>query len=560
MAGKRHKTGSVAAALGGSKHSGRNYAFFKTVLFQLTTPLSKTYNIIMRRKNTVSQTLENDDRVRLKPFGGIRPGVYIASGLLLILLTVLYFILLHPGITRPGSVVVFTSDPIGAALRVNDVYLGNSPLRVFVPKGNHVMEAVLPGFEPQRSEHEVRGRLFASALFPRRLLLNVTLEAADPAATLALSAADFAAWSFGGEPTPAWQIPLALSEGVYRVGQTVSAEEVDGILAASARFAVTRAALRDLVRARTLASGGGVPPSPITLSRSVSDIISFLSQNHSSPLWLADTLPSDLAGAIISSVWYQNRLAGFAEITAGETLSPLPREAVNRPDGPPFEQIRVGGLMFTGLSGGTLVQGEPFPHHVSIEPFMICATPIPVPAWMDFLDANPAWRPEQREILQAQGLVDSEYLADFGHIMPGRGLAGLGTINSVSWFAAVAFCEWLTRLLPESLADWEVRLPTESEWEFAAKSARSWGNHGYFLFYEGNFWEWCMDPYSPLPIFSASREAVDAVGSPERPVRGGSWLNAAGTVSPETRGSLPPALSSSFVSFRPIIARRAGTP
>ena len=64
---------------------------------------------------------ETDDQVRLKPFLGIRPGVYVFILGLLALALVLFFTLLHPGITRPGAMVVFTSEPSGAALRVDDV-------------------------------------------------------------------------------------------------------------------------------------------------------------------------------------------------------------------------------------------------------------------------------------------------------------------------------------------------------------------------------------------------------------------------------------------------------
>jgi formylglycine-generating enzyme required for sulfatase activity len=158
--------------------------------------------------------------------------------------------------------------------------------------------------------------------------------------------------------------------------------------------------------------------------------------------------------------------------------------------------------------------------------------------------------------LTEQGLVNSEYLVDFDMNFPtavGRADAG---INTVSWHAANAFCQWLTGKLPASFSGWEVRLPTEAEWEYAAKSAQKWGGRGGILGMEGGAWEWCADPYSPLPFIAAPPEAIAAVGSPERPVRGGSWLNAAVSINAETRAFLPPAVCSPFVSFRPIIAPR----
>ena len=40
-------------------------------------------------------------------------------------------------------------------------------------------------------------------------------------------------------------------------------------------------------------------------------------------------------------------------------------------------------------------------------------------------------------------------------------------VVGISWYEAVAFCHWLTAQL--ALADWEVRLPTQPEWEKGAR-------------------------------------------------------------------------------------------
>jgi formylglycine-generating enzyme required for sulfatase activity len=130
----------------------------------------------------------------------------------------------------------------------------------------------------------------------------------------------------------------------------------------------------------------------------------------------------------------------------------------------------------------------------------------------------------------------------------------------VSWFAANAFCKWLSGKLPDSFSGWEVRLPSEAEWEYAAKSVQKWDGHGGVAGMDGGAWEWCHNPYALLPFLAASTEAVAQTGSPLRPVRGGSLLNNAAALNPEIRGSLPPSACSPFVSFRPIIARVSGTP
>ncbi|MDR0456080.1 MAG: SUMF1/EgtB/PvdO family nonheme iron enzyme [Treponema sp.] len=504
----------------------------------------------MLGKKSAAPTPAPEDKVELKPILGIRPGVYIALMCALVLLLGLFLLLFYPGIARPGAMVVMVSDPVGAAFRVDDVYAGTSPCTVFVLQGEHTIEAVLPGFEAKRLDCAIRGRMFASVLFPRRYDVNVKLISPDPAGVLAAAVYDYAAWSFGGEPTAAWQIPLSLSEGVYRVGSAVSGTETERILTAAARFTATRAALRDVVRAETLARNGGAPPSPLTITRSVTRALAFLSNNPAGAAWLADTLPADSASLLISSAWYQNQLAAFAEVTAGELLAENPDPAL------PANQIRVGGLLFTGVGGGVVVQGEPFPHRVPVSAFMVCATEIPAPAYADFLDAVPAWRADQREILEQQALATNEYLIDFESTVPaGRSRMDKG-VSSVSWYAAQAYCEWLSSKLPASFAGWEVRLPTEAEWEYAVKSVQKRGGSAGVFVPNSGVWEWCADPYSPLPFFAAPPEAIAAAGSPERSLRGGSSFNNTGPINPEVRASLPPEACSSFVSFRPIIARQ----
>jgi formylglycine-generating enzyme required for sulfatase activity len=69
-------------------------------------------------------------------------------------------------------------------------------------------------------------------------------------------------------------------------------------------------------------------------------------------------------------------------------------------------------------------------------------------------------------------------------------------------------------------------------------------------------WEWCADDFAPLNYLSAPEWAKTALGSSERAVRGGSWVNVVGTVSADTRASLPPSHCSPFVGFRVVLAAR----
>lgn len=465
----------------------------------------------------------------------IRPGVYLSCIYGAALAVILFFVLLYPGISNPGSVLAATSEPWGAAVLVDGVYMGASPGQFFVPAGHRQIQMRLPGFTPQETEIEVRGRRFASVIFPRRVEIHKTLEAPQPLAAFMAEAAEYAAWTFAGEPGAAHQIPLSLSEAAYRLGpassQAAVGESMQGVVRAAARFAVTRAGLRDLIRAKTLLDNQGLSPSPLSLLGSAQDVIGFLDENPASALWLATVLTGDAQAAVTGSSWHTQE--------AARAQDAVPSGAIEA------QSLQAGHLNFRLVRGGPLA-GRNFPPASVVDTFYISETVVSGAAWELFLEHQPQWRPENTQALIRDGLVSEGYLQAMPH--PSAPVTG---VPGVSWYAARAFCQWLSGLLPPQYVAWEVRLPTEAEWEYAARAG---------LMNTGLFWEWCEDPFAPLSFMSAPPAAASALGSPERAVRGGSWINPAGSVNSETRGSLPPSFSSPFVSFRPVIAPRGSGP
>ncbi|MCL2008033.1 MAG: SUMF1/EgtB/PvdO family nonheme iron enzyme [Treponema sp.] len=467
----------------------------------------------------------SDDNVRLKPILGIQPGVYLACLYGIILLIILFFILLYPGLRNPGSVIIVKTIPRGAAILVDGIYRGSSPNEVFAGRGRRQIELSLPGFESIFIEEDIGGRVFASRLFPSRVYIDESLKSPDPVAAFINEAFEFAEWSFAGEPGPAYQIPLSLSEGAYRLGPgAIDAgigEVMDGILEAAARFTVTRAGLRDLIRAKTLIDNLGLSPSPISLLSSLDDIISYLNDNPSAALWLSELLSSESRSELMSSQWYAS--ANFTETSFEPVIS---------------QPIRLGNLNFRLIGGGIQLPGKNFPPGSTVGSFYISETVVNSATWEAFLEQNPRWRAENKDNLVTLGLVNEDYLEE---------IAGTTTIgvSGISMHAATAFCEWFSREFLQGFEGWEMRLPTELEWEYAARAG---------IIDYGNFWEWTCDPFSHLSFLRAPQEAISALSSPEFSLRGGSWVNPQGSVDFSTRASLPGFFSSPFISFRPVIA------
>jgi len=150
-------------------------------------------------------------------------------------------------------------------------------------------------------------------------------------------------------------------------------------------------------------------------------------------------------------------------------------------------------------------------------------------------------------------------------------------VVSVSWFDAVAYCEWLTVQTGRSY-----RLPTEAEWERAARggvegAAFPWGNDppqtrpeyasrwksapepvgrhqpNAFGLYDicENVHEWCSDWYA-ADYYHGSPERNPA-GPPEgkrRASRGGSWRHHVKISRCSARSSIPPEFKYADYGFR----------
>ncbi len=125
----------------------------------------------------------------------------------------------------------------------------------------------------------------------------------------------------------------------------------------------------------------------------------------------------------------------------------------------------------------------------------------------------------------------------------------------VTWRDAMAYCQWLNKTLRGELKDLELRLPTEAEWEKAARSTDGrvypWGNEwdqskcntreggkgdttpvGAYspqgdspygaADMVGNVLEWCHSLYKPYPYQAADGRESEADDG-DRVLRGGSW-------------------------------------
>jgi len=156
-------------------------------------------------------------------------------------------------------------------------------------------------------------------------------------------------------------------------------------------------------------------------------------------------------------------------------------------------------------------------------------------------------------------------------------------VETVSWNEAVQYCQKLTereRTAGRITAQQAYRLPTEAEWEYAAragttapypgdvdsitwwegnsggrvhpvkqKSPNAWGLHDML----GNVWEWCSDRYGVYPTGGVIDPTGSTSGS-DRIYRGGSWFHDASLVRLAYRGGIAPGTRGNLLGFRPALS------
>ena len=282
--------------------------------------------------------------------------------------------------------------------------------------------------------------------------------------------------------------------------------------------------------------------------------------------WLADAQPEvaaqciDEGGATVPQELLDRLHAAWTPRLEGPASDPQPeaRAAIGRAlgrlnlDRRPGVGLRPDGLpdiALVKIPRGRFLYGEKKEPR-SVETFWIARYPVTNAQYRAFLEAEDGY---QRDDWWTGLDVDESNRTSAA---PQWSEANCPR-ETVSWFEAVAFCAWLTHRLTQAHGSRiEVRLPTEWEWERAARGTEGrefpWGSkyvHGYANIAEdshslrrtsavgvfpagaarepgdpgngiqdlaGNVWEWCLNRWEPATH-------TERGGRESRVVRGGAW-------------------------------------
>lgn len=140
-----------------------------------------------------------------------------------------------------------------------------------------------------------------------------------------------------------------------------------------------------------------------------------------------------------------------------------------------------------------------------------------------------------------------------GHFEPESESDADRPANSVTFFGAQAYCEWLARRTGEN-----VRLPTELEWHACASSLA--GEGAPLIGCPGDVWEWCQDWFIPGRSFRLCESYTPPEAGeqpyPKHVIRGGKYMNRGLATINDRAGSLllGGGLGEQPIGFRVVIA------
>ncbi len=524
------------------------------------------------KKNRSSEQDPNTIEVRLKPILGISPRHYVPIVWLVITLTLIFFLLILPGIKQNGTMLTVYSDPPDASVIADGIRAGRTYEPVFIPKGSREIRIRRPGFKDEVITEKISGRLFASRLFPKRREIVAVLEPEEPYSIMKRGMNEFSRWNATGADNNRYAIPSSFTL-LARDSTVPGSHTVDLAPLVKASLPLVRDArhLADINRGLQLFSSPKSVTNPFQLAAYIGETARMLEELSLMAGVLELTNQKPDTGAVPSSletrqIYQELRLSrDFIRRTVnGQGFVSIP--SLKAP---------IGDVEIVD-SGEYLPRYGAHPVEASVENFQIATREVSINEFAAFIQEVPDWSKKNKEELMHAGLVDDDYLESWTDQMPVS--RGGYPVTEISWHAAMAYADWLTeKTYPDGRS--RFRLPQEDEWEIAARINNATvedaselseillpadkANEGDIGLQgmAGNVREWSYNPFRynenrfrPPSGESSYMDVKSDMISEERPVRGAAFIDDGLPYPISARGSLEAHQTSPVVGFRLVIS------
>ena len=459
--------------------------------------------------------------VKLKPFHGIRPGVYIIIIWALIILLLAFVLFVLPGLVSNTSYVTFNEPVVGSGVYEDGIYLGSATDGVYkTTGGNHKYTFTYEGEEYGEVESKVKRKVFFT-LFSHKPQLIVPER------------------SYNDEVKE--KVVSAFIRDVTSYSAVISAPDTfhyPPIFSAFASNSVEMS-IKDVRDAWLLA----------------------LSHISSSSLYEDYKVGKEilLKSGILFETEESKELEYYIEALFNGEKVILEKSMENNillptKDGDFFHYEPT--IVEMGYSTTLTVESaKEAPVKVEVYDFSIARNLVTEHDWALFVEENPKWSKDNLETLVEEGLVDSNYLKG---ITLSPYINSIRPIRNISYYAASAYVEW------KSGKDGVIyHIPTEKEWYTASFSTKDKEYVTSLVYVENNpttptamlglLWEFTSTPFIPLSRitdYDKINNLGNMYGYDDVIVKGGSYVSDPSSISIDTVGITSKSTCSEFCGLR----------
>ena len=459
--------------------------------------------------------------VKLKPFHGIRPGIYILIIWALIILLLAFVLFVLPGLVSNTSYVTFDEPVVGSGVYEDGIYLGSATDGVYkTTGGNHKYTFTYEGEEYGEVESKVKRKVFFT-LFSHKPQLIVPER------------------SYNDEVKE--KVVSAFIRDVTSYSAVISAPDTfhyPPIFSAFASNSVEMS-IKDVRDAWLLA----------------------LSHISSSSLYEDYKVGKEIllkSGILFETEeskeleYYIDALFNGEKVTLEKSMENNILLPTKDGDFFHYEPTIVEMGYSTTL---TVESAKEAPVKVEVYDFSIARNLVTEHDWALFVEENPKWSKDNLETLVEEGLVDSNYLKG---ITLSPYINSIRPIRNISYYAASAYVEW------KSGKDGVIyHIPTEKEWYTASFSTKDKEYVTSLVYVENNpttptamlglLWEFTSTPFIPLSRITDYDKIINLgnmYGYDDVIVKGGSYVSDPSSISIDTVGITSKSTCSEFCGLR----------
>ena len=459
--------------------------------------------------------------VKLKPFHGIRPGIYILIIWALIILLLAFVLFVLPGLISNTSYVTFNEPVVGSGVYEDGIYLGSATDGVYkTTGGNHKYTFTYEGEEYGEVESKVKRKVFFTLFSHKPQLIVPERYYNDEVKEKVVS---------------------AFIRDVTSYSAVISAPDTfhyPPIFSAFASNSVEMS-IKDVRDAWLLA----------------------LSHISSSSLYVDYKVGKEIllkSGILFETEeskeleYYIDALFNGEKVTLEKSMENNILLPTKDGDFFHYEPTIVEMGYSTTL---TVESAKEAPVKVEVYDFSIARNLVTEHDWALFVEENPKWSKDNLETLVEEGLVDSNYLKG---ITLSPYINSIRPIRNISYYAASAYVEW------KSGKDGVIyHIPTEKEWYTASFSTKDKEYVTSLVYVENNpttptamlglLWEFTSTPFIPLSRITDYDKIINLgnmYGYDDVIVKGGSYVSDPSSISIDTVGITSKSTCSEFCGLR----------